>query len=153
MNPNPQVSFVFTEDNVPIVDPRHLSDIATFEQLYLISKILGEALPLKLVSSKCLTKWKLMDDVSLADMGNGFYLIKFFNILDRNTALHCQSWFVEGQIFRIQLWEKNFDPIKEKIQFVPLWIRILWLPLEMWNDQYAIGNLIRIGQKSKKVSK
>lgn len=36
--PNPQVSFAFTEDNVPIVDPRHLSDVATFEQPYLIGK-------------------------------------------------------------------------------------------------------------------
>lgn len=43
-NPNPQVSFAFTEDNIPIVDPRHLLGVATFEQLYLLSKILGEAL-------------------------------------------------------------------------------------------------------------
>lgn len=30
--------FAFTEDNVPIVDARHLSDVATFEQLYVIGK-------------------------------------------------------------------------------------------------------------------
>lgn len=71
-NPTPQVNFAFTDDNVPIVDPRHLSDVTTFKQLYLIGKVLGEALPLKLITSKCLSEWKPTRDVSLVNMGMAF---------------------------------------------------------------------------------
>lgn len=98
-NPNPQVGVAFTDDNVLIVNPRHLPGVAVFEQLYLIGKILCETLPLKLITSKCLTEWKPTSDVNLLDMANGFHLIKFSNVLDRNAVLHGQPWFVGVQIF------------------------------------------------------
>lgn len=64
-NTNPQVNLAFIEDNVRIVDPQLLSGVTTFEQLYLIGKILGDTLPLKLVTSKCVTEWKTTGDLSL----------------------------------------------------------------------------------------
>lgn len=60
---NYQVSLASTEDNIPIMDPRLLPGIATFKQLYLIAKILGEMLPIKLIIAKCLTEWKPTSDV------------------------------------------------------------------------------------------
>lgn len=76
------------------MDPNLLLGVTTFEQLYLIDKILGETLPLKLVVFKCLTKWNPNGDVDMVDIGNGFYLIKFSNVMDRNSVLHGQTWFV-----------------------------------------------------------
>lgn len=54
--PNPEASSGFIEDNVPIVDPGHVFNVSTFEQLYLIGKIVGESLPLKLITFKCLAE-------------------------------------------------------------------------------------------------
>lgn len=59
------------------MDPGHLSDVSTFEQLYLIGKMLVESLPLKLIISKCFADWKLAREASIGDMDNGFSLIKF----------------------------------------------------------------------------
>lgn len=61
--------------------------------------------------------------------------------------------------FCLQFWNKNFDPVKERIQFVPLWIRIPGIPIELWNELILkhilspIGNLIRMYHKSEEVSK
>lgn len=76
------------------MDPNLLLGVPIFEQLYLIDKILGETLPLKLVVFKCLTEWNPNGDVDMVDIGNGFYLIKFSNVMDRNSVLHGQTWFV-----------------------------------------------------------
>lgn len=111
----------------------------------------------KLITSKCLTEWKPSGDVNLVDMGNDFYLIRFSNVSDCNIVLHGQPWFVEARFCAFKFEKKKFDPVKEKIQFIPLWIRIL--PLEMWNELILrhilspIGNLLRIDHKPEKVSK
>lgn len=70
------------------MDPRLLSGVNVFEQLYLIGKILGDTLALKLITYKCFTKRKPTGDVELADIGNGFY-VKFSNEMDRNSI---QIW-------------------------------------------------------------
>lgn len=44
--------------------------VAVLEHLYLIDKILGETLPLKLITSKCLTEWESTGDVDLVDISN-----------------------------------------------------------------------------------
>lgn len=88
-----QVRFAFTKDNVPIVDPCLLPGVAIFEQLYLI---LGETIPLKLLTSKCLTELKPIGEIDMVDIGNGFYLFKFSNVLDQNAVIHGYHWFVGG---------------------------------------------------------
>lgn len=43
---DPEVTYSFAEDKISIVNPLHLSDTSTFQQLFLIGKILGESLPI-----------------------------------------------------------------------------------------------------------
>lgn len=117
-----EVKYTFVEDNIPIVDPDHLTDACMFAQLYLIGKILGESLPIKLITAKCVTEWKPSRDISIVDMSNGFSLVKFANAMDRNRVLQGQPWFIGGQIFCLQKWRKNFDPIKERRNTILLWI-------------------------------
>lgn len=80
------------------MDPHLLSWVNIFELLYLIGKILGDTLPLKLITSKCLIEWKATGDVDLVDIGKGFYLVKFPNVMYRNFVLRGQPWFMGGQI-------------------------------------------------------
>lgn len=39
------------------------------------------------------------------------------------------------RIYSLQTLKKNFDAVKEKLNSILLWIRLLRLPLEMWNDK------------------
>lgn len=64
-------------DDTPVIDEKDLTDIPSFEQFYLIGKILGESMSLKYILSKCVSDWHLTDEVSIADMGNGFSVVKF----------------------------------------------------------------------------
>lgn len=49
-----------------------LRDCSKFEQLYLIGKTLGVAMTLETIIAKATTKWKVVEDVSIVDMRNGF---------------------------------------------------------------------------------
>lgn len=91
--PNPELSYSFTGDNVPIVDPGHLSNVVA-EQLCLRGKILGEALPLKLITSKSLSERKPSEDVSIVNIGNSFSLIKFSSVMDKTKFFkaNCGLW-------------------------------------------------------------
>lgn len=76
-----QVPLIFTEDNIPIGDPRLLSGVNVFEQLYLFDKILGETLPLKPIVSKCITQWNLMERLKWLILVMGFTLLSFLMLL------------------------------------------------------------------------
>lgn len=52
--------------------------------------------------------------VSFADMGNGFTLIKFTNEVDCNGIFDGQLWFVGVQGFSLPRWKKDFDPGKKE---------------------------------------
>lgn len=85
--PQPEENYYFTEDRIPIVNPSHLSDTSSFHQLFLIGKVIGESLPIKLITAKCAAEWKPSRDFSIIDMGNGCSLIKFANTMDRKRVL------------------------------------------------------------------
>lgn len=42
-------------ENIPIINSHDLTYICLFGQIYLIGKLLGESMPLKAISSKCLS--------------------------------------------------------------------------------------------------
>lgn len=92
------------EDNIPNVDTHLLSDVSSLKQLYLISKLLGESLPLEFIMSKCLSEWELSGEATAVDMGNSFSLIKF---LGSNKVLQGEPWFVRGQLYCLQRWKNN----------------------------------------------
>lgn len=66
------------------MDDKDLRDMSTFQQLYLIGKVLGEAIPIKLIASKCLLDRQVVGEVNIVDMGNGFNLL---NSLTKLTVI------------------------------------------------------------------
>lgn len=58
--PQPEENYYFTEDRIPIVNPSHLSDTSSFHQLFLIGKVIGESLPIKLILLSVLLNGNLL---------------------------------------------------------------------------------------------
>lgn len=68
----PEETYSFTKDKISIVNSLHLFDTSTIQQLFLIGKVLGESLPIKLITSTCAAEWKFSRDFSIIDLGNGY---------------------------------------------------------------------------------
>lgn len=42
---------------------------------------------------------------NIMDMGNGYSLIKFIDVMDCKEVIKGQPWFVNGQIYSFQRWK------------------------------------------------
>ena len=101
------------------MDEKDLVCYESFSKLYLISKVLGESVHLKSISSKMKVGWKTLGESCFMDLGNDFFLIKF------STSEDCSK-----------LWEDRPFSSKNKLLFfkdgeksLTLLVRPLSLPL------------------------
>lgn len=75
------------------------------------------------------------------------------------TSFFEQPWFVQGQIFNLQRWRRDFDSFKESIKWITIWVRLLGLHVELWSEPILrkllskIGNVFKIDIESEEVSK
>lgn len=98
-------------------------------------------------------------EVKYVDMGNDFIFLKFANEVDCNHVFFYQPWFVQAQILNLQRWRRGFDPFKESIKSIIIWMRLPGLPVELWGEPILrkllkpIGNVIKIDIDSQEVSK
>lgn len=122
------------EEDLTNIEEGDLPDCEKFENLYLISNMLGESVPLKTIISKTKSEWMATGEVKLNDVDNGFILIKFANEMDCNHVFFDQPWFVQGQILNLQRWRRDFDPFKESIESIVIWVHLPGLPVELWGE-------------------
>lgn len=87
------------------------------------------------------TKWG--EACVLKTLPNGFYLVISSNEHDKEWILNSGPFLIRRKGFFIKDWRPNFDPKKEEIDLVPLWIHLYNLPHEYWN----IETLKLIGDK------
>lgn len=109
--------------------------------------------------AKTKSDWVLTWEIKYVDMGNCLVLIKFANEMDYNHVFFEQPWFVQGQIFNLQRWRRDFDSFKESIKWITIWVRLLGLHVELWSEPILrkllskIGNVFKIDIESEEVSK
>lgn len=95
--------------------------------------------------------WNAKGTISLADLGNDYYLARFTNEEDYDRALLGGLWLIANHYLTVQQWRPNFDPDQETIKKVVvwIWIRIPHLPIEYYDKALLrrIGN--RLGKTMK----
>ncbi|KAI0489269.1 hypothetical protein KFK09_029111 [Dendrobium nobile] len=79
--------------------------------------------------------WPLRGSLSLLTMDEGFFLLKFSAIEDYEHAWSGGPWFFFGKPFILQKWTPDFIPKREEFPSIPLWIKILNLPLSLWTPE------------------
>lgn len=64
----------------------------------------------------------------------GFFIVKFVDVEDRDVVLcrgfSWEEWFP----LMAKPWYLAFNPTKESFDKIPLWVRLLNLPLHLWQD-------------------
>lgn len=54
--------------------------------------------------------WNAKGSISLADLGNEYYLARFINEEDYDRALLGGPWLIVDHYLTVQQWRPNFDP-------------------------------------------
>ncbi|XP_024195606.1 uncharacterized protein LOC112198713 [Rosa chinensis] len=79
-------------------------------------------------------KWQVKGGWQLIDLPNDFYIVKFNLEEDMKYALCGGPWILAGQTLIVRKWRPDFDPMKEFIGKMALWVRIFGLPVKFFKD-------------------
>lgn len=55
-------------------------------------------------------------------------------------------WNVLGEVINLMPWVPNFQPLLHKIKTALIWIHLLGLPLEYWNEDFITNLAAKIGK-------
>ncbi|KAI0510655.1 hypothetical protein KFK09_011263 [Dendrobium nobile] len=77
--------------------------------------------------------WNPKGSVDLLSLNDGFFLFKFSTPDDYQVAWTGGPWFFFGRPFILQKWTLKFKPKRDEFSSIPLWIKIVDLPLAVWN--------------------
>ncbi|KAL0915597.1 hypothetical protein M5K25_016026 [Dendrobium thyrsiflorum] len=79
--------------------------------------------------------WTLKGMLKLLSLSEGFFMLKFSSPDDYEMALAGGVWFFLGKPFVLQKWVPNFKPVREEFSSIPIWFKILDLPLPCWTPE------------------
>lgn len=76
--------------------------------------------------------WRVQASISLIDLPNDFFIVRFTLKEDYNIALFKGPWPVGDHYLYVQRWKPKFLAEKAVITHLPIWIRFLLLPVEYY---------------------
>ncbi|WOL08081.1 hypothetical protein Cni_G16833 [Canna indica] len=99
-------------------------------KLILYGKFFGRTPILELVKNQMPKIWKLKSECQIIDLSAGFFAFKFAIEEDYWNVFSGGRWFLRGQALSLIPWKNCFQPMKETISVVPVWIQMPGLPVE-----------------------
>ncbi|XP_061348745.1 uncharacterized protein LOC133294102 [Gastrolobium bilobum] len=74
--------------------------------------------------------WAKAGSITVADLGNEFFSVRFSSLEDLNLAITGGPWVILGHYLATRKWEPCFDPDKANIHKVAAWVRLPGIPQE-----------------------
>ena len=122
-----------------------LEDVEYQSNHALICKFLGLFLSLPILESWVHRMWNLEGDMEILLATNNYFMVIFSSMSDRNKAFEGSSYFFNQVGLFIKPQDMGINLANEIPSQVPMWIRLLRLPLEFWREDilHSISLLLR----------
>ncbi|KAL4285777.1 hypothetical protein AHAS_Ahas19G0020100 [Arachis hypogaea] len=110
----------------------------------IIVKLLGRRISLLALKRRLETMWGKNGSIDVIDLGNDFFLVKFYNMEDLDFALMEGPWKILDHYLTIRWWKPEFNPLTATIDTLATWIRLPGLAIEYYNRTILekIGNIV-----------
>ena len=95
-------------------------------------------------------KWTLKGDLSLIDIGQGYFIARFTQVEDYEFVLRAGPWLINDRYLTIKEWVLNFVSDADPIRLLSTWGRIPRLPVEYFDTAFLkkigdkIGKIVRV---------
>ncbi|KAJ0970134.1 hypothetical protein J5N97_023011 [Dioscorea zingiberensis] len=116
----------------------------------LYGKFLGRPPPLEVVRENLSKLWETWGDVTVADMANGFFLIRCSSEKMMEEILVEGPWTVNGLTLHLLRWRPDFQACFAKLSTATLWVRLYNLPPEYWDANMleplaaSLGKVVKV---------
>ncbi|CAL2255077.1 unnamed protein product [Prunus armeniaca] len=109
-----------------------------------IIKLMGRPLAYTFLRSRLLQRWALKGPMSLIDLENNYFIVKFLYEEDMRYVLTGGPWQIAGQYIVTQKWKPGFNAKEERITHMTAWVQINGLNVEYFRADVMekIGNLV-----------
>jgi hypothetical protein len=76
-------------------------------------------------------------------LSRGWFFFKFLSLSDVEKIIH-KSWFIDSSPVLLKKWSPFFYVERERVDVLPIWVWLLGLSLEFWNENCfkVLGNLL-----------
>ncbi|XP_074271265.1 uncharacterized protein LOC141595193 [Silene latifolia] len=123
--------------------PEDIKPEVTFWNNSVYCYILGANPPWEVVESFVYRVWDEfgIDRVSFRD--NGIFIVRFTQTMNMDALLNAGYYLFDNKPVVIKPWHVDTELVKEKIDVVPVWVRLSGIPLKFWgNCLPRIANLV-----------
>lgn len=77
--------------------------------------------------------WKPMEELILIDLGNNYFIVKFFKEENMLTSIQRGPWFINGAFKSVRKWHPNFVASEANENFSTIWIRLPEISMEYYD--------------------
>lgn len=95
-------------------------------KLSVIIKLVGRSIGYPFLLKKIQIVWKIQQKLSLIDLSNDFFIVKFTSEQDYEMALLNSPWMIGKHYLHVQGWVPNFVADHAQITKLPVWSDFLY---------------------------
>ena len=124
----------------------------------LYGKFLGRAPPLDTVKNSLLERWSVWGETSIADLPNGYFLIRCSSQIALHNILFEGPWTINGLVLQLLPWHPLFQPVSVSFNTAATWLQLHHLPVELWEGEILeslvsnFGRLLKINEQTLNLS-
>ncbi|XP_057432779.1 uncharacterized protein LOC130725578 [Lotus japonicus] len=147
-----RMEFVGGDPRLPriVVDKSVIENMCAPWKEALVVCLLGKKLGYRVMKAKLASTWRLSGDFELLDVGNGFFMVKFDVVEDRNKVIGGGPWMIFDHYLAVSTWSAEFISPAAKVKKTLAWIRIPGLNVAFYDESFlmsvaqVIGTPIRV---------
>ncbi|GAV92308.1 DUF4283 domain-containing protein [Cephalotus follicularis] len=98
----------------------------------LVGFFVGKKIPFRSLQSVLNKKWSVAGKFSIHTTDNGISVFKCETVEVRNWILDNGPWDVWGVHLALRLWERDLPPISSGFTKIPVWVKLMNIPMEYW---------------------
>jgi hypothetical protein len=77
--------------------------------------------------------WKQYGDLEVFSLENGMFMFRFQDEVTCNEVLESNTWYIVNKPLILRKWRPGMQVLKLTLTTIPIWIKLVHLPLEFWN--------------------
>ncbi|XP_057774768.1 uncharacterized protein LOC130993748 [Salvia miltiorrhiza] len=93
--------------------------------------------------------WSIAESWQVIPIGKGYFTLRFSGERDLALAKSKAFWKLKTGILKIREWTPLFNPYKESSSLSQVWMRIYYLPHEIWHPEVISGIARSVGSPIK----
>ena len=125
----------------------------------LVVKILGLFMGFTAMREKLRNIWKLSANFDIMDVGNGYFMVKFDNQVDREKVIKEGPWMINDHYLAVKKGSPDFNPQDACFGRTMVWVRFPCLNLMYYDEQiikrvaWGIGKPVKVDMTTQSVAR